>query len=235
MIDQKARSETIKYHEEYYGKHALFEKGSWLEKPDQLTMDLIVDWRSEKRSGLKILDLGAGVGRNSVPLALELKDLHAEITCVDFLQTAIDKLLENARQHAVEDCIVGKQSDFETLCIREEHYDLILAVSVLEHCSCFEGITGVIDGIISGTKSGGYNRLEFTTNRNVRDQKTGEQIPTFVETPLESEILIAMLKDKYKSWQIQKLELTPYEEVLEREGRKILWKSMQLNIVTQKI
>lgn len=235
MLNQKARNETIKYHEEYYGKHALFEKGCWLEKPDQLSMDLAAKLCSQtsKEREINILDLGCGVGRNTIPLATELKSKNAQILGVDFLQTAVDKLLANASTYGVDNNVSGIRSDMESFDIKKWHYDLILAVSVLEHCSSYEGILKVIDRMISGTKNGGYNRLEFTTNRNVRDKNTNEAIPTFVETPLESDTLTEMLKEKYREWRIDYLELTPYEETLFRDGREILWCSAQLNFVAQ--
>ncbi|MBY0358617.1 MAG: class I SAM-dependent methyltransferase [Candidatus Obscuribacterales bacterium] len=232
MLNQKARQETIKYHEEYYGKHALFEKGCWLEKPDQITLELADRLLSQQE--ISVLDLGCGVGRNAIPLAKKLSGCQVCVTGVDFLQIAVDKLLSNAETNQVAQIVKGVQSDFESFVIEEKTYDLILAISVLEHSSSYEAILAILDKIIAGTKNGGFNRLEFTTNRNVKDNKTGETIETYVETPLQSETLISMLKDKYHSWKIEHLELTPYEEVFVRDGREILWRSTQVNLVMQK-
>lgn len=234
MLNQKARQETIKYHEEYYDKHALFEQGCWLERADELTLQLGERLLQTDTNKISVLDLGCGVGRNTIPLAQKLQKRKTLITGVDFLQIAVDKLLENAQINDVAQTIQGVQSDFESFVIEKETYDLILAISVLEHSSSYEAILAILDNMIAGTKSGGFNRLEFTTNRNVKDNKSGEAIETFVETPLQAETLIPMLKEKYSLWKIEHLAFTPYEEVFVRDGREILWQSMQVNLVVQK-
>lgn len=37
----KARKETIRYHKDLYEKHHLFEKGTWLEKPEPEISNII--------------------------------------------------------------------------------------------------------------------------------------------------------------------------------------------------
>lgn len=39
-MPEKARQETIAYHEDYYARHALFDSDSWLARPDQDMMSL---------------------------------------------------------------------------------------------------------------------------------------------------------------------------------------------------
>jgi cyclopropane fatty-acyl-phospholipid synthase-like methyltransferase len=228
---KEARSQTLNYHIDYYSKHELFEGGSWLEKPDAIVMELCKEIK--KLDAPKILDLGAGVGRNSIAIAQILN--NAQIDCVEFLDLACKKLDANAAKHGVQNSIISHCLDLETFVIRKNYYDLIIAISVLEHCSSFANIETIIQKVIDGTKTKGINRLEFTTNRNVIDQDTNQKINTKVETPLQSDDLETLLKEKYKNWVITKLSLEPYKENLLYEGKEVIWQSIQLNFIAQKI
>lgn len=57
------RQEEKNYHEQY----KLFEAGSWLFKPVKTVMDLMNHF--DGQNNLQVLDLGSGVGRNSIPIA----------------------------------------------------------------------------------------------------------------------------------------------------------------------
>ncbi|MBE5906751.1 MAG: hypothetical protein E7277_08215 [Lachnospiraceae bacterium] len=59
--------------------------------------------------------------------------LKKPIKTVDFLEIAIEKLLENAKEHKVEMSIRGVAKAIEDFVIPKENYDFILAVSALEH------------------------------------------------------------------------------------------------------
>lgn len=67
------RHEEKKYHDLCYEQYKLFETGSWLYKPVKTVMNLMNYF--EGRNNLQVLDLGSGVGRNSIPLAQKIKML----------------------------------------------------------------------------------------------------------------------------------------------------------------
>lgn len=77
-------------HTKIYSKATLFEKGTWLEKPIKTVVDLFPFL--DLHNPLRILDLGSGIGRNSIPFAQRYRDIECEIECVDILALAIDKL-----------------------------------------------------------------------------------------------------------------------------------------------
>ena len=81
----------------------------------------------------RVLDLGSGAGRNSIYVAECFKDKDCVVDCVDLLEIAIEKLLENAREHNVEASIRGIQKSIEEHAIVEDSYDFIMAISALEH------------------------------------------------------------------------------------------------------
>lgn len=66
------RLKEKKYHDYCYENYSLFEKGSWLYKPVQTVIDLLPMFSGQ--SPVKVLDLGAGVGRNSIPIVERVKD-----------------------------------------------------------------------------------------------------------------------------------------------------------------
>ncbi len=71
------RQEEKKYHDLCYEQYKLFETGSWLYKPVKTVMDLMDYF--EGKNNLQVLDLGSGVGRNSIPIAQ--KDSKCEWYC----------------------------------------------------------------------------------------------------------------------------------------------------------
>lgn len=80
------RNEEKKYHDLCYEQYKLFETGSWLYKPVKTVMDLIDHFEGQKN--LQVLDLGSGVGRNSIPLAQKIKTLAVllhVLTCLILL------------------------------------------------------------------------------------------------------------------------------------------------------
>ena len=79
------------------------------------------------------LDFGCGVGRNSIYVAECFKGKNCLVDCVDLLNIAIEKLKENAKAHGVLESINGVVGTIEDFEIAKGEYDLIMAVSALEH------------------------------------------------------------------------------------------------------
>jgi 2-polyprenyl-3-methyl-5-hydroxy-6-metoxy-1,4-benzoquinol methylase len=231
---QRAREETLQYHKAYYSRFKLFEKDSWLENPDQPLMRLL-DYLDGQ---IKILDLGCGVGRNAIPMAqaLQKSNKNATITCVDVLAESIDLLKEYANTYKVEEIIEPVLSDNDQFVIEPNTYDLIAGISTLEHCQGKNKVAQLMAAIANGTKSGGFVRIEMTTNRRVTDTTTNQPVPTFVETPLDGEEVQEMLqaKDTFAGWNIISLTIDPYEEELAKEDRTVHWCSTQINFTAQK-
>lgn len=84
------RKEEMKYHDFCYENYKLFEEGSWLYKPVKTVMDLLPIFKNHEK--IRVLDLGSGVGRNSIPIAQEIKNKNGKVVCIDLLDSALDKL-----------------------------------------------------------------------------------------------------------------------------------------------
>lgn len=94
------RSEEKKYHDFCYTNYNLFEPGSWLHRPVKTVIDLLEEYKD--REFLSVLDLGSGIGRNSIPIAESMKNRNGKVVCVDLLESAIDKLQINSRKYGVD-------------------------------------------------------------------------------------------------------------------------------------
>lgn len=174
-------------HNEIYSTFELFAPGSWLEKPVRTVLELLPLF--DGTGDFRALDLGCGVGRNSIPIALHFRNRPCHIDCVDILDPAIGKLLQNARSYGVEDSIQGHTAAIEEFPIPAGQYDLILAVSALEHVCSKESFSAVLQNICSGLRSGGIACLIVNTNVTERDKNSGAPLPPQFEVTLSADEL----------------------------------------------
>ena len=245
----RARQETEKYHRDYYKKHKLFEQGSWLAKPDQDSMEVLEELLKNKLlenklsaktdDEFRVIDLGAGVGRNSIAMAMQIEKqmgprAKARVVCVDVLAESIEILKGNATTYDVEHIIDARVANNDDLLVQPETYDLALAISCLEHCSSKDDIARVLDSLVASLKPGGVLRLEMTTDRNVRDVKTNELVPTYVETPLTEKQVKDLVSTCLSPLETMHFGTFAYKEEIEMNGRKVLWQSTQLNYTGRK-
>ena len=161
-IDKIRKSERIS-HEMMYTKYDLFAKGSWLEKPVQTVINILS--MIECKESINILDLGCGVGRNAIPIALYYKEYNCMIDAVDILDIAIKKLRDYSIYYGVDNTINGITSSIEDYYISNHKYDLILAISVLEHLENMDFLLKKLYEIRDGLKQNGI--ACFICNSNI--------------------------------------------------------------------
>ena len=154
---QHIREEEKKYHENYYQNHHLHEEGTWLDEPIPLVMELVGQLNLQRP--LSILDLGCGIGRNSIPLAEKIRPARGRLQCVDLLEMALSKLKQYSREHQVEHVINTQQADISDYKIPRNSFDYIVAASSLEHVKSEEMFKKTLRRMADGTKSGGINYI----------------------------------------------------------------------------
>lgn len=108
------RQEEKKYHDLCYEQYKLFEAGSWLFKPVKTVMDLMNHF--DGQNNLQVLDLGSGVGRNSIPIAKN-KNTSGTVTCIDLLNSALTKLQIYSKEHDVFEAIKQKKQQLKTIIL----------------------------------------------------------------------------------------------------------------------
>ncbi|EJV64959.1 MULTISPECIES: class I SAM-dependent methyltransferase [Bacillus] len=227
------RHEEKKYHDLCYEQYKLFETGSWLYKPVKTVMDLIMDY-FEGQNNLQVLDLGSGVGRNSIPIAQKIKNASGTVTCVDLLDSALTKLQIYSKEHDVFEVIKTEQAAIENYYIQPDTFDYIVAISSLEHVQSEEDLKNVLHSMKKGTKTGGINCLIINSNIQEIDLHTKEELDALIEINLPTEHMIYLLKSIYKEWQEIKIEIKELAYNIVRNERHIQLKTNAITFVVQK-
>ncbi|EML9730638.1 TPA: class I SAM-dependent methyltransferase [Bacillus cereus] len=226
------RQEEKKYHDLCYEQYKLFEIGSWLYKPVKTVMDLMDHF--EGQNNLQVLDLGSGVGRNSIPIAQKLRNTSGTVTCVDLLNSALTKLQTYSKEHDVFEVIKTEQAAIENYHIDSNAYDYIVAVSSLEHVKSKEDFKKVLHSMKQGTKNGGINCLIINSNIQEIDLKTNEELEALIEINLPTAEMIHLLKSIYKGWKEVKVEIKELAYNIVRNERHIQLKTNAITFVVQK-
>jgi len=227
----QARAAEINYHEKFYKETSLFQPGTWLSKPVQVVMDLL---QRLDLNQIRVLDLGCGVGRNSIPIAQKIQGYGGTILGVDLLPTAIDKLSKYAEEYNVQGTLSAEAADAEYCEIDPEEYDYIIACSCLEHVSSIEAFEKVILRMIEGTKPAGINCILMSTEVTEYDVERGEETAGQIELNMKTEVALRILRDQYKEWEILIERCIPQTILEKKQGTDIEFRSQWLTFAARR-
>ncbi|MDR6880486.1 class I SAM-dependent methyltransferase [Paenibacillus sp. GCM10023248] len=220
---ERIRSKEKQYHDDCYENSILFQHGSWLHKPVKTILDLFEGL--DEKNDLRILDLGCGVGRNSIPLAQRLTNAGGKVVCVDLLQSAIRNLENYGKQYEVIDRIETVISDISDFNILPNSYDYLFSVSALEHLDSKVTFDRVLTKMIEGTREQGIHCLIINSNISETVIGTGAQIDPMFELLFDTDELVSKLQMLYKNWRVLKQTVKGYEIEIIRDGKEVLLKS----------
>lgn len=220
------------YHDQCYENHKLFEPGSWLQKPVKTIMDLLDFFNPSQE--VNVLDLGSGVGRNSIPIAQRFQDKEGKVVSVDLLESAVSKLEEYSSDFGVNNKMEFVLSDIADYPISKNHFDLIFSVSSLEHLDSEKTFDLVLKRMISGTKDHGLNAIIMSTGIKETLKETGKVLEPMYELLFETYALINKLETYYQDWAVLKQTIQPYQIEITREGRKVCLTSDVVTWIVQK-
>ncbi len=226
------RESERKSHEKLYSCEELYQEGSWLNKPIKTVLDILPMFAAYKE--LRVLDIGSGVGRNSIAIAQRYKEKDCRIDCVDILELAIEKLLWNAEKHEVASAIYGIVSAIEDYKIKKETYDLVLAVSALEHIDSKESFLRKLIEIREGIKEKGVVCLVINSEVEEKNMETGVPLPPQFEVNLPTEELQALLKSSFHGWEILKTTVREQNYEIPREYGTSEIKTKVVTLVARK-
>ena len=210
------RSAEAKSHIEAYTSHSLFSPGSWLAKPVKTVLELLPLF--EGYTQFTALDLGSGVGRNCIPVAQHFSSIPCWVDCVDILELAVAKLNDNAQQYGVADHIRGIVSAIDDYEIAADSYDLILAVSALEHIASQSAFEKKLAEIRDGLRHGGIACLIVNSGVIEHDKATGQELPPQFEVNLPTDQMQELLEKTFAGWQVIKHTIVHQKYDIPREN-----------------
>lgn len=216
----RIRAEEKKYHDECYERHPLFQPGSWLHKPVRTVLELMP--LACDKAEAKVLDLGSGVGRNTIPIAQYVAPRGGKVVAVDLLDSAIEGLNQYALQYGVQGAIQSIRSDIEGYDIEESAYNYIVAVSALEHVSSEERLQVILGEIARGVKPGGIFCIIMGTNIVEVDEESGEELDPMFELNLSQEKALRLLQAAFDGWETLKQQNSHQRYTIERQGKPVI-------------
>ncbi len=219
-------------HTELYEKEELYTGESWLKKPVATVMGLLGHF--DEYEQVRILDLGCGVGRNAIAPAMQLGE-RCRVDCVDLLEVAIEKLSTNAKTYGVEGRIRGVVSPIEDFTIIKDAYDMIIAVSALEHIDGEESLKSKLWEIKEGIKTDGLVCLIMNSGVEERNKATGEGIPAGFEVNLPTKELADLLHDTFTDWEVLKETVVPQSYEIPRGEITSLLSTKVFTFVAKKV
>lgn len=231
-IVEQARAYERSYHEDLYGNHGLFEPGTWLYRPAAYAIksfDLV-----PKQEHVRVLDLGGGVGRHSIPAA-KYFGVNSEVVCVDLLDSAIGKLNLNAKAHGVDKNIVGAASDVEAYELGNRPYDLILSISCIEHVPTKKRLEELITRLQAATATGGIHCFMMIANNVWVDSSSGETLAPLIEQNLSSQETIEMLDRLYAGWKIYDQSTKDWQATQPIDGKETILKNTCVQLTAQNL
>ncbi|BFT72511.1 class I SAM-dependent methyltransferase [Paenibacillus sp. P36] len=226
----RARHKEIEYHDKFYAETELFQPGSWLSRPVKVVLDNLTQI---EKDNIQVLDLGCGVGRNSIPIAQSIQAYRGKIYCIDLLPSAIQLLKQNAEQYVVTDTIISQVIDVENFLINKNTFDYIVACSCLEHVSSEAAFQDKLKEMKAGTTVGGINCILMSTEVKEIDLLTGEEREGMIELNLSTEKVFAYLREVYDDWNITIEKSVPQEIKEQIDGREIIFRSNWITFVAQ--
>jgi len=226
------RTEEKKYHDYCYDNYNLFEPGSWLHRPVRTVLELLEQF--ESYDDLKVLDLGCGIGRNSIPIAETLKNRNGKVVCVDILESAIEKLHDYSEKFGVRPFMETKLSDIDHFEIEPAEYDMIIAISALEHVSSVQVLEQKLKELVLGTKTNGVNCIIISSNIHEVTTDTNMNLDPMFEVNISTERMLEILDSNYSGWDIQQRFVKHLEYDIERSGQPIKLTSDCITFVAKK-
>ena len=210
------RENERKSHLDVYSTMRLYESGSWLSKLVRSICDVFPYFSS--RNTMEILDLGSGVGRNSIAVAQHFRDIPCRIDCVDILEFAIEMLQKNAEAFHVSESIRGIAQAIDEFPILPASYDWIIAVSALEHVISKEVFLQKLSEIKEGLRNGGI--VSIIMNSSVREfrKRDGMEVAPQFEVNFTAEEAQEILSDTFSDWELLKFSIHDQHYDIPRDG-----------------
>lgn len=229
---RQIRESEKKSHIKMYSSDEIYQPGSWLTRTIKTIKDIVSLFQEYQK--LRVLDLGCGIGRNSIFIAEQYKEIDCIVECVDILELAIEKLSFNAEKYGVSEHIRGIVKPIEEYTIKENTYDFIIAVSALEHVETVESFLSKLEEIRDGICENGVVCLVINSEVREKDKLTGEELPAQFEVNLKTEELQEILNRTFEGWTVLKSSVQEQQYDIPRENGIIDLQTKVVSFVARK-
>lgn len=208
------RQEEAFYHANHYQQFTLDSTNSWLGYPVKNLVDLGLSLSNATQS-CRFLDLGCGVGRNSIPIVRGTAN-KLVIDCVDILPDAIHLFSRSVNEMSIEQSFNFFTTDIGNFELRATTYDYIFSVSTLEHLASKTQLSTLLNTIKKATKKKGY--VYLIINSDISEFLIEEQqlIPPFLEVNLSSTEINNLLLAIFSGWTVIDSEIKALAYKIER-------------------
>lgn len=225
------RNKEKEYHDACYDNYKLFEKGSWLYRPVKTVMEQLPYFK--EKTNIRVLDIGSGVGRNSIPIAKEIKG-RGEVVCVDLLSSATEKLNQYRKEYDVEEVIKLETVDIEDYPIEKEGFDFIIAVSALEHVASETVFDQVIKNMAKGTRKNGINCIIVNSEVEEIDIAENKKLDVMMEMNMKTDEMLYKLNRLYEGWEVREQLVKPLKYTITRDEKDVLLQTNAITYVVRK-
>lgn len=226
----EGRRETVRYHQDFYATHELFQEGSWLHKPSQFVLRSLR--QLERMRGVRAVDLGCGVGRHTIPMAQRLPP-GSFIVGVDLLPLAAERLTRNARRAGVDGSIQAVVADLDVISLAVDSIDMLVSVSALEHSRDRRALNRLLGQCAAATRPGGVHCLIIGTDKVETPQK-GASRPAQVELRLSSTEGEELLRHAYEGWDWLDFSRSAFKVEEVRAGESYTLQATNLRLVVRR-
>lgn len=203
-------------HVAIYTNEKLYQSNTWLRKPIKTVQDICPLFNGYDK--LQVLDLGCGIGRNSIYIAEKYKNINCTVECVDLLEVAIEKLRQNAKEHNVSSHIIGIVKSIEEYDINVNAFDFIMAISALEHIDTEQSFIKKLFEIKNGLRKDGIVCLVINSDIKEINLDTQENLDAQFEVNLSTEKIQEYLNDIFSGWNILKYSVSKQEYDIPRDS-----------------
>jgi 2-polyprenyl-3-methyl-5-hydroxy-6-metoxy-1,4-benzoquinol methylase len=160
--------------------------------------------------------------------------VNGKVVCVDLLESAIAKLKSYSQQFGVEPYIVPVLSDIEHFSIEPNEYDIIVAVSSLEHVGSTQVLEQKLSEMNAGTRAGGTNCIIIASNIREMLLENKQELDPMFEVNLSTEKMIELLNQQFAGWEIEQLVVKSLAFEINRNGQPVKLTSDCITFVAQK-
>ena len=129
----------------------------------------------------------------------------------------------------MENCIYGVVDTIEGFAIPKNNYDLILAVSALEHVESAVLFHKKLAEIRDGVKANGIVCLVINSEVTEQNKATLEELTPMFEVNLKTEQLQAMITEVFSGWDVIKQSVLHQEYDIPRDN---ITSHLTTNVVT---